>query len=51
MKLESFDSKSDTPEIFLVTLQNMAVRPHPDPIPNVVPPVAPRLDTAARVAD
>ena len=32
----------------------MAVRAHPDPIPNVVPPVDPGLDTtaeAARVAD
>ena len=46
IKLESikFDTKTDTPENFLVTLQNMALRAYPDPTPAVVPPADPAID-------
>ena len=39
IKLESikFDPKFDLPEYFLVTLQIMAVRAYPDPIPKAYP--------------
>ena len=39
IKLEriKFDPKTDSPENFLVTLQNMAVRAYPDPIPEACP--------------
>ena len=50
IKLESikFDTKTDTPENFLVTLQNMALRAYPDPTPAVVPPADPALDAMMR---
>ena len=46
IKLENirFDSKTDTPENFLVTLQNMAQKAYPDPTPEIVPPADPALD-------
>ena len=46
IKLESirFDPKIDTPENFLVTLQNMAQKAYPDPTPEVIPPADPALD-------
>ena len=55
IKLESlrFDQKTDTPENFLVTLQNKAVRAYPDPTPNPVAAADPALDAAlerARIA-
>ena len=34
-----FDSKTDTPEIFLVTLQTKATKAYPDPDPPAVAPV------------
>ena len=45
-----FDQKTDTPENFLVTLQNMAVRAYPDPTPNPVAAADPALDAAAKRA-
>ena len=52
IKLESlrFDQKTDTPENFLVTLQNMAVRAYPDPTPNPVAAADPALDAGAERA-
>ena len=46
IKLENirFDPKTDTPENFLVTLQNMAQKAYPDPTPEIVPPADPALD-------
>ena len=46
IKLENirFDPKTDTPKIFLVTLQNMAQKAYPDPTPEVIPPADPALD-------
>ena len=47
---DTFDPKTDSPENFLVTLQNLAVRAYPDPIPNVVPAADPALDAGAEAA-
>ena len=45
-----FDQKSDTPENFLVTVQNMTVRAYPDPTLNPIAAVDPALDPGAERA-
>ena len=52
IKLEGirFDPKKDTPENFLVTLRDMALRAYPDPEPTPVPPANPALDAGAEAA-
>ena len=49
LKLESkkFDSKTDTPENFLVTLQTKATKTSPDPDPPAVAPIDPNAADAA----
>ena len=49
LKLENmkFDSKTDTPENFLVTLQTKATKAYPDPDPPVVAPIGPHAADAA----
>ena len=49
IKLENvrFDPKTDSPENFLVSLQNMTLKAYPDPIPEAYPPGA---DQAAQDA-
>ena len=49
LKLENmrFDSKTDTPENFLVTLQTKATKAYPDPDPPAVAPIDPHAADAA----
>ena len=49
LKLENmkFDSKTDTPENFLVTLQTKATKTYPDPDPSAVAPIDPHAADAA----
>ena len=49
LKLENmkFNSKTDTPENFLVTLQTKATKAYPDPDPPVVAPIDPHAADAA----
>ena len=42
-----FDSKTDTPENFLVTLQTKATKAYPDPDPPAVAPIDPHAADAA----
>ena len=49
LKLENmkFDSETDTPETFLVTLQTKATKAYPDPDPPAVAPIDPHAADAA----
>ena len=42
-----FDSKTDTPENFLVTLQTKATKAYPDPDPSAVAPIDPHASDRA----